>query len=191
MPEIFVHASAVVESESIGCGTSIWAFAHVMPHATIGENCNLGDHVFVESGARIGNNVTIKNNVCVWDGVTIQDDAFIGPQVVFTNDKFPRSRRMPEAAARYERRENWLLNTLVRQGCSIGAHATILPGVTLGEYSMIAAGSLVTRDVEPYSLVLGSPAFGVGKVCRCGRRLDELDSQACATCGFDLAACCQ
>ena len=184
MSDSYFHPAAIVESDAIGAGTRIWAFAHVMAGARIGANCNFGDHTFVESGASIGNNVTIKNNVCVWLGITIEDDVFIGPNVALTNGRGPRSAGMPEVQARNQRTENWLLPTVVERGASIGANATILPGVRLGRYSMVGAGAVVTRDVPPFALVIGSPARIVGNVCRCGMRLSDSYQQAtCDECG--------
>lgn len=180
-----IHPAALVESHTIGAGTRIWAFVHIQDGATIGCNCNIGDHSFVETGVSIGNNVTIKNHVCIWDGVSIADDAFIGPHVVFTNDRCPRSPRMDAAATRYVHRENWLCHTAVETGCSIGANATILPGLRLGQYSMIAAGSTVTRDVPAYTLVMGNPARPAGRVCRCGARVAD-PSQPCSECRLVL-----
>jgi acetyltransferase-like isoleucine patch superfamily enzyme len=169
MSPFSVHPTAIVESESIGAGTRIWAYVHILSGAVIGENCNLADHVFVENGVVIGNNVTLKNQVCVWEGVTIEDDVFVGPFVTLTNDPHPRSPRMPAVRARYEDKKNWLLPTRIEKGSSIGANATILPGVTVGRFAMVGAASVVTRDVEPYALVIGNPARKVGSVCRCGR----------------------
>jgi UDP-2-acetamido-3-amino-2,3-dideoxy-glucuronate N-acetyltransferase len=175
------HPAALVESDDVGPGTRVWAFAHVMRGAHVGSNCNLGDHVFVESGASIGNNATIKNNVCVWAGITLEDDVFVGPNVTFTNDRWPRSPRMPQAHERYERTDEWLLRTVVERGASIGANATVLPGVRLGRYCMVAAGSVVTSDLPPFALVMGAPARKVGEVCRCGQKL--AGSYRTATCG--------
>jgi UDP-2-acetamido-3-amino-2,3-dideoxy-glucuronate N-acetyltransferase len=163
-------------------GTRIWAFAHVMSGAVVGDNCNIGDHAFIETGACVGNNVTVKNHVCIWEGVTVEDDVFLGPHVVFTNDLYPRSPRMNDATARYEKRENWLEKTVVEQGCSIGANSTILPGLTLGAFSMIAAGSTVTRNVKPHALMMGSPARPVGVVCRCGLKIEYLTETTCREC---------
>ena len=182
----YVHPNALNESESVGSGTRVWAFAHVMPGTVIGENCNVGDHAFIETGAQVGNNVTIKNHVCLWEGVTIEDDVFVGPHVVFTNDLYPRSPRMAAASARYDRRENWLQQTIVEQGCSIGANVTILPGIRLGAYSMIAAGSTVTRDVKPHALMMGTPARQVGLVCRCGLKVEDTTEMTCRECGIPV-----
>jgi acetyltransferase-like isoleucine patch superfamily enzyme len=180
----FNHPAALVESDQIGPGTRVWAFAHVMAGAQIGSNCNICDHAFVESGASVGNNVTLKNNVCVWQGVTLSDDVFVGPNVSFTNDRHPRSPRMPEVRARYERIENWLQPTVVERGASIGANATIVPGVRLGRYCMIAAGAVVTSDVAPFALMVGAPARQIGDLCRCGQQLlGDFRSVACSHCG--------
>lgn len=148
MADFFVHPLALCESPDIGAGTRIWAFAHVMPRANIGAECNIGDHVFVENDVTVGNRVTVKNGVQVWDGVELQDDVFIGPNVTFTNDPFPRSRQRPEVYPR----------TVVRKGASIGANATILPGVIIGERALVGAGSVVTRDVPADTVVFGNPA---------------------------------
>ena len=182
METAFFHPTALVESQSVGAGTRVWAFAHILAGAKVGTNCNVGDHAFIESGAHVGNNVTVKNHVCIWDGVTIEDDCFIGPHVMFTNDPYPRSPRMPEVVERYGQRENWLLPTVVERGCSIGANATILPGVRLGEYCMIAAGAIVTHDVQPFALVMGTPARQVGTVCRCGAKIEDISSASCRGC---------
>ena len=182
----WAHATALVESSAIGDGTRIWAFAHVMDGAKIGNDCNVGGHAFVEAGAIIGDRVTVKNHVCVWEGVTIEDDVFVGPQVCFTNDTFPRSPRMAAAAPRYARRENWLGRTRVGKGCSIGANSTVLPGVELGDYCMVAAGSVVTHDVKTHALVAGNPARPVGVVCRCGKKMPESVDAPCSCCGFSL-----
>jgi acetyltransferase-like isoleucine patch superfamily enzyme len=175
MPDVFIHPTALVETADIGPGTKIWAFAHVMAGAVIGADCNLGDHVFVESGARIGRGVTIKNQVLIWSGVEIADYVFVGPNVVFTNDRYPRSPRMPEVKWRYAQPENWLVRTTIEQGASIGAQATILCGLRLGAYCAVAAGSVVTRDVPPHRLVAGNPARPRGYVDREGAVLHLKD----------------
>jgi acetyltransferase-like isoleucine patch superfamily enzyme len=184
MSNRYFHPAALVESDEIGPGTRVWAFAHVMAGAVVGSNCNVGDHAFLEAGACVGDNVTIKNHVCIWQGVTLEDDVFVGPLAAFTNDRFPRSPRMPQAAARYERPERWLLPTVVERGASIGANATILPGIRLGRYCMIGSGAVVTADVPPFALVVGVPAQKVGDVCRCGQRLPGCYSEeTCSYCG--------
>ncbi len=182
------HSTALVETDDIGSDTRIWAYAHVLDGARIGSCCNIGDYCFIESGAVIGDNVTLKNHVCVWEGVTLADDVFVGPLVCFTNDLYPRSPRMPHARQRYGCRENWLVPTVVEQGCTIGGNATILAGVRLGAYSFIAAGAIVTADVEPFALVMGCPARQVGRVCRCGARLSTMDAATtCPDCAVPAA----
>jgi UDP-2-acetamido-3-amino-2,3-dideoxy-glucuronate N-acetyltransferase len=146
--EAFVHPSALCESTSIGPGTRIWAFAHVLPGARLGTDCNICDGVFIENDVVIGDRVTIKCGVQVWDGISIEDDVFIGPNATFTNDRFPRSKVYPEAFAR----------TIIRQGASIGANATILPGIEIGVGAMVGAGAVVTRSVPPNAIVVGNPA---------------------------------
>jgi UDP-2-acetamido-3-amino-2,3-dideoxy-glucuronate N-acetyltransferase len=168
--ETSIHPSALVETDQIGAGTKIWAFAHVMKDAVVGRNCNICDHVFIESGAVVGDGVTIKNSVLIWKGVTIGDYVFIGPNVVFTNDRCPRSPRMPAIRAMNREECDWLTPTTVGEGASIGANATILPGLSIGRYAMIGAGSVVTRDVPEYALVTGNPARVVGKVDELGLR---------------------
>ena len=142
------HPSAIVETETIGAGTRVWAFVHVLPGAQIGADCNLCDHVFIENDVMVGDRVTIKSGVQLWDGVRIEDDVFIGPNATFTNDPFPRSKRHPDKYAA----------TVVQKGASIGANATILPGVTIGKNAMVGAGSVVTKDVPPNAIVAGNPA---------------------------------
>lgn len=181
--QVFIHPQAIVESECIGDGTRIWAFAHVLKGAVIGCNCNLGDGAFVESGARIGDNVTIKNQCLIWEGVTIDDNAFIGPNVVFTNDLHPRSPRLGLAHARYATKK-WLVPTVVGEGASLGASVTILAGVTIGEFATVGIGSVVTRDIPPHTLAFGAPARVRGHVCRCGQKIEFSRGKArCAACG--------
>ncbi len=149
------HPLALIETgASIGRGTRVWAFAHVLAGATIGKDCNICDHTFVEENVRIGNRVTIKCGVYLWDGISIEDDVFIGPCAVFANDKFPRSKQHP---AKY-------LHTIVERGASMGANATILPGLRVGKHSMVGAGAVVTRDVPPHAIVRGNPARIAGYV---------------------------
>jgi len=181
---VYAHATAIVETSSIGKGTRIWAFAHVMGDVTVGVQCNIGEHCFIESGATVGNHVTIKNGTMVWEGIHLEDGVFVGPHVTFTNDSYPRSPRLPQARSRYADRQ-WLERTLVRRGASIGAGAIILPGITVGEFAMVGAGSLVTKDVVPHALVVGAPARACGWVCQCGYRLTFANDLApCAQCGL-------
>ena len=173
----FVHPAALCESNRVGKGTRIWAFAHVMEDAVIGADCNICGHAFIETGAIIGDRVTLKNGVMVWKGVTIEDDVHLGPGVVFTNDRYPRSRRAPEAKGQGNGQNpdepEWLEKTTVRRGASLGARAVICPGVVIGEYATVAAGAVVTKDIEPYRLVAGNPARPVGWVGRDGRPVEE------------------
>ena len=148
----YQHETALVESPSIGAGTRIWAYAHVLPGAVIGAECNICDQTFIENDVLLGDRVTIKCGVQLWDGVTLEDDVFVGPNATFSNDLFPRSGHRPEKFAR----------TLVKRGASIGANATILPGLTIGERAMIGAGAVVTSDVPPFAIVTGNPARIVG-----------------------------
>ena len=176
MSDYFVHESSYVDDgASIGAGTKIWHFCHVMPGAAIGERCNLGQNVVVMPGTRIGNNVKIQNNVSIYEGVVLEDDVFCGPSCVFTNVINPRSHVARKAEYR---------PTVVRRGASIGANATIVCGVTLGEYSFVGAGAVVRSDVPAYALVVGVPARRVGWVCQCGIRLEFHDGAAgCRSCG--------
>lgn len=184
MKENFIHPTAIVESKLVAENIRIWAFVHILKDVKIGSNCNIADHAYIETGAVIGNNVTLKNNVCIWEGVIIKDDVFIGPNVTFTNDRFPRSPRMAAVRKRYAQKKNWLLKTIVGKGSSIGANATVTSGVKIGCYSMIAAGATVTRDVAPFTLMVGSPARQVGYVCRCGQRMGRsFPGSACQACG--------
>jgi UDP-2-acetamido-3-amino-2,3-dideoxy-glucuronate N-acetyltransferase len=171
-PSVFVHPMGLCESDRVGPRTRIWAFAHVLPGAVVGADCNLGDHAFVEGGARIGDRVTVKNAVLVWDRVTVEDEVFLGPGMVFTNDLAPRVgfRKAPEQ----------LVATLVRRGATVGANATVVCGVTVGRRAFVAAGAVVVADVADHALVAGNPARRIGWVCTCGGRLD--DALACA-CG--------
>ena len=171
MSESYIHPKALVETDAIGEDTKIWAFAHVMAGAEIGSDCNIGDHVFIETGAMVGNGVTIKNNALIWKGVHVSDYVFIGPNVVFTNDVRPRSPRMPLMKDQNISEKDWLVESWVEEGASIGANATILPGVRLGKYCMVGAGSVVTKDVAPFTLVVGSPARPAGTVDESGRRV--------------------
>ncbi|MBE2227261.1 MAG: N-acetyltransferase [Ignavibacteria bacterium] len=160
--DYFVHPNALVESDDIGNKTRIWAFAHVLKNVTIGEDCNLCDYVFVESGVKIGSRVTIKNGISLWEGLEIEDDVFLGPNAAFTNDMFPRSKRHSGS----------YLKTLLKKGTSVGANATVLCGITLGKYCLIGAGSVVTRSVPDFALVTGNPAKFRYWIAKTGERLN-------------------
>ena len=154
MTDYFLHENALCESVSIGKGTRVWAFAHILPNAVIGSECNICDGVFIENDVVIGDRVTIKCGVQLWDGLTVEDDVFIGPNATFTNDPFPRSKKQPKNFAK----------TIVRKGASIGANATILSGLEIGAGAMIGAGSVVTRSVPPNAIASGNPASITGYV---------------------------
>jgi acetyltransferase-like isoleucine patch superfamily enzyme len=148
-----IHPSADVQTTAVGEGTRIWQCTVVLPGARIGRDCNLNAHCLVENDVVIGDRVTLKSGVYLWDGTTVEDDVFIGPNATFTNDKFPRSRRKPDEFQR----------VVLKRGASIGANATILGGVTIGEGAIVGAGSVVTRDVPPGVIVRGNPARVAGK----------------------------
>jgi len=174
----FVHPTACVDEPcEIAEGTQIWHFCHISAGVRIGNRCKFGQNVFVAANVRIGNNVKIQNNVSVYAGVTLEDDVFCGPSMVFTNIKTPRSAFPRNSADDY-------LPTLVRRGASIGANATIVCGVTVGEHALIGAGAVVTRDVPAYAVVVGNPARQRGWACMCGVQLRLVDEHArCAECG--------
>ena len=175
--DYYVHESAYLDPEvTIGRGTKIWHFSHIMAQASIGEGCVLGQNVFIGRGVLIGDNVRIQNNVSIYEGVTLEDDVFCGPSMVFTNVDRPRSAHL--------RGREGFLPTLVKRGCSIGANATVVCGHTLGAHSFIGAGSVVTADVPDYALVYGVPARLHGWVCECGTQLSfEAGSAQCQHCG--------
>lgn len=176
--DYFVHESSYVdEPSSIGAGTKIWHFSHVLPGCTIGENCNIGQNVVIGPRVRIGDRAKIQNNVSVYEGVELEDEVFCGPSMVFTNVQTPRSGTPRNSAADY-------LPTLVRKGASIGANATIVCGNTVGEYAFVGAGSVVTKDIPAYAIVYGNPARVHGFACECGVKLvfDE-DRALCGECG--------
>ena len=152
--EVFIHPLATVETFTIGGGTRIWQYTIVLQGASIGSGCNVCSHCFIENEVVVGDRVTIKNGVQLWDGVTVEDDVFIGPNLTFTNDKFPRSRRKPADFS----------GVVVRNGASVGGGAVLLPGVTIGRHAMVGAGSVVTKSVPDYGLVVGNPAEVVGDV---------------------------
>ena len=159
----FAHPQALVDTDQIGEGTRVWAFAHVMSGAQVGSGCNIGEHAFIESGARIGNHVVVKNGVSVWVGVTVEDNAFLGPHCVLTNDLNPRSyiKKEPDS----------YVSTLIREGATIGAGATIVCGTTIGRYAFVGAGTVVIKSVPDYALVVGNPARQIGWMCYCAKKL--------------------
>lgn len=163
MSDFYAHPHALVESDTIGAGTRIWAFAHIMPGARIGKNCNLGDHVFVETGAVLGDDVTVKNGVSIWDGVTAENKVFIGPNVVFTNDRNPR--------AHVKKTREQFLATRLRDGVSLGANVTVVCGITVGRYAFAGAGAVLTKNVPDHAIVVGNPARLIGYMCECGANL--------------------
>lgn len=175
--DYFVHESAIVEAGAeIGSGTRIWHFSHIMPKAFIGSECSLGQNVFVANNVRIGDRVKIQNNVSVYEGVILEDFVFCGPSVVFTNIKTPRAEYPRNTSEQF-------LPTTVKRGASLGANATIVCGVTIGEWAMIAAGAVVTSDVPPHALVAGVPGKRIGWSCECGFRLDVRgDPAVCPEC---------
>jgi acetyltransferase-like isoleucine patch superfamily enzyme len=157
-----IHPLADVQSTKIGDETTVWQFSVILKNAQIGKDCNICSHTFIENDVIIGDRVTVKTGVQIWDGITIEDDVFIGPNVTFTNDLVPRSKLYPETFAK----------TFIKKGASIGANATIIAGNTIGEYSLVGAGSVVTKDVPPFSVFYGNPAKLKGYVTKEGLLLD-------------------
>lgn len=165
-----IHKLSDVQSSNIGKDTNIWQYCIILKDAKIGNNCNINSNVFIENDVQIGNNVTIKSGVQIWDGINIEDNAFIGPNVTFTNDLKPRSKEYPKE----------FLKTTIKKSASVGANSTIVGGITIGKYSMIGAGSVVTKDVENNELWYGNPALKKGYVCNCGNKSDE--NLVCTSC---------
>jgi len=169
---IFIHATAEVSKEAkIGEGSKIWNLAQIREASTIGKNCIISKNVYIDTQVVLGDRVKVQNNVSIYKGVVVEEDVFLGPAVTFTNDLFPRAFN-----------NDWeITKTLVKRGASIGANATIICGVSIGEFAMIGSGSVVTKNVPAYALVVGNPAKQVGWVCKCGFKLDE--SGKCLRCG--------
>jgi acetyltransferase-like isoleucine patch superfamily enzyme len=158
-----IHTLADVQSLTIGKNTTIWQFCVVLKDAKIGDNCNINAHVLIENDVLIGNNVTVKSGVQIWNGITLEDDVFIGPNVTFVNDLTPRSKKYP----------NEFFKINIKKGASIGANSTILGSVTIGEYAMVGAGSMITKNIASQELWYGNPAQHKGFVCKCGRKCDN------------------
>ena len=163
--DVFVHERALCETDDIGAGTRVWAFAHVMAGARVGTDCNICGHAFIESGAVLGDRVTVKNGVLVFDKVVVGDDVFLGPNVVFTNDLRPRRR--------FKHDPSQFLTTTVGEGATIGANVTVVCGVTIGPHAFVGAGAVVVDDVPAHGLVVGNPARRLGWACQCGERIGE------------------
>lgn len=178
MADVMVHESAYVDAGAqVGADTKIWHFSHVSSGAVIGEKCSLGQNVYVAKNVRVGNSVKIQNNVSLYEGVVLEDFVFCGPSMVFTNVRTPRSAFPRNTSADYH-------TTLVKKGASIGANATIVCGITVGEWAFIGAGAVVTKDVAPYSMMAGVPARRIGWACECGLRIQFSDERArCGECG--------
>lgn len=170
---VFIHPTALVDDGAqLGVGTKVWHFSHIMPKAVLGTNCNIGQNVFIADGVTLGNGVKVQNNVSLYTGLTVEDEVFIGPSAVFTNVKNPRAAIV---------RSSEYAPTRICKGASIGANSTVVCGITLGEYCFIGAGAVVTRDVAPYALVVGTPAKQIGYFSRAGHRL-EFDATGFAKC---------
>ncbi len=182
MKERYIHPSAEISPEAkIGDGTKIWHFAHIREGAEIGENCVIGKGVYIDHEVKIGNNVKIQNGVSVYYGVTVEDDVILAPNATVTNDLYPRAFS-----------ENWqVVPTLIKKGASVGANATVICGVTLGEYCMVAAGTVVTKSVPAYGLVMGNPGRLRGFVCKCGQKLGCRDPNSSMIDGDKIGLLCK
>lgn len=173
-PTTFIHPSAIVENDSIGPRTRVYAFVHILAGAVIGADCNINDHCFIEGDVVLGDRVTVKCGNYLWDGLRVEDDVFLGPNVVYTNDMTPRSKRYPDAFEQI----------VIRRGASIGANSVLRGGITIGRYVLVGMGSVVTGDIPDHALVYGNPARAHGYVCRCGQTLQPEKSG-----GADLYRC--
>lgn len=179
--EYFAHPSAVVdEGAEVGDGTRVWHWCHIMKGAVVGKHCNIGENAFIEGGVKLGDGVKVKNNVALYTGIECEDDVFLGPNCVFTNVANPRS---------FIERKNEFKKTIIKRGATIGANATIVCGHDIGEYAFVGAGSVVTKTVKPYTMVVGNPAKFYSYVCKCGVKLDP--NLHCSACGTDYRADCE
>jgi len=176
-PDVFVHPLGLCESETVGAGTRVWAFAHVLPGAVVGRDCNICDGAYVEGGTVVGDRVTVKNQVMIFEQVSIEDDVFLGPGVIFTNDMKPR--------AHIKRSGDALLPTFIRRGATLGAGVIVVCGTEIGANAFVAAGAVVTKTVPPHAFVVGNPGRTIGWVCECAERLD--DALMCAACGAEYS----
>lgn len=177
MTDFFIHPTSIIDKGAIiGHDCKIWHFSHIMTDAVLGSSCNIGQNVMIASGVKLGNNVKVQNNVSIYSGMICEDDVFLGPSCVFTNIKNPRS-EIP--------RRDQYVTTIVKKGATIGANATILCGIEIGKYAFVGAGSVVTKSVPDYALVVGAPARQIGWMSRCGQRLqfDEKDMAVCSESG--------
>jgi len=179
---IFIHPTAEISSQTeIKEGTKIWHNSQTREGVKIGKNCVIGRNVYIDRGVIIGNNVRIQSNVNIWKGITIEDGVFIGPDVCFTNDKFPRS---ITSEGNPVSDSDWIiLKTLIKKGSSLGANSTLLPGIIVGEFALVGAGSVVTKNIPAYALYYGNPASSKGYVCKCGKRLID----KCVICGVSIS----
>lgn len=176
MGQVFIHPTAEVNPQAqLGEGTKVWNQAQIRENAKIGRHCVISKNVYVDAGVQIGDGVKVQNNVNIYHGVTIEDDVFLGPSMTFTNDRFPRAFNSDFPVS----------ETRVKRGASVGANATIRCGIVIGEYAMVGSGSVVTKDVAPYALVVGNPARQIGWVCKCGGKLDK--ALYCPLCGMTYA----
>jgi acetyltransferase-like isoleucine patch superfamily enzyme len=186
IPGVYIHPMALVESEDIGEGTKVWAFAHVMKGSKVGKECNISGYAMIETGCILGNGVTIKPYVGVGNGVHLDDGVFAGPGAFIANDKLPRSRRLhdiEEIHARYLSEENWLAKTYVGRGVTLGAGCLVAPGLNIGAFAVISLGAVVTKDVVPHRIMAGFPARGIGWACMCGHALEDSGSAwVCPNC---------
>jgi acetyltransferase-like isoleucine patch superfamily enzyme len=171
--KFFIHNNSIVETKDIGENTTIWAFVHILDGVKVGKNVNICDHCFIENGVIIGDNVTIKSGVHIWKGVTIEDDVFVGPCVAFSNDAYPRSKN----------RNFELKGIILSKGSSIGANSTLLPGIRVGKYALIGAGSVVTKNIPDYAVAYGNPTIVTGFICSCNTKMTFKEDGYDCVCG--------